>query len=314
MSLDIIYTYALPIILIYTSIVVFYNAFKATWPELYFSISDYTSLFISVTPKRYLAFRIVPIIIISSMILAVFFPHFSSKETILICGSAAFVHSILTNGVALLKIFRRSPDIHTYFNTYMQVLVHLGTIVLALFAGFLGGLFAKSEIIKAVIPSPQGLVDNLWSALITAIFIVFFYKIYKSQEISNEQIFDKSLKNIDPNLREYIEIESANNSTDSKLILAICIVENIERPKWFRKFEKAKSFLFTKGSYGIMQLQSDKYLNDKQSIKGAIEKFFKYKKVYDYESFESLMKSYNPDSKYVELVFEAYRFLEPSMW
>lgn len=55
------------------------------------------------------------------------------------------------------------------------------------------------------------------------------------------------------------------------LIYSIMIYENYQKPRLIRKLEKYK--LFNKQSkYGIMQVNSNKYIDDSSSIKLAIKK------------------------------------------
>jgi hypothetical protein len=83
------------------------------------------------------------------------------------------------------------------------------------------------------------------------------------------------------------------------LVEAVCVAENIQRPSWFRKIE----YLLPSGSYGIMQVKSKKKLNDMESIKIGIKKYFNQTNVdMDRSKFEDLVLNYNNSQEYVELV------------
>ena len=84
---------------------------------------------------------------------------------------------------------------------------------------------------------------------------------------------------------EYIVIEYAKfknkyyNVVSSKyrdlnlLIYSIMIYENYNRSKLMRKFDEFRYKLFSKkGKFGIMQVDSDKYIDDITSIKLVIKK------------------------------------------
>lgn len=64
-----------------------------------------------------------------------------------------------------------------------------------------------------------------------------------------------------------IKKASEKFAVDEKLLLSIAILENINRPSWLRFFEKLiPNYIFAFRSYGLMQVKSDTYLNDKESI------------------------------------------------
>mgnify|MGYP001588862971 CR=1 FL=1 len=174
-----------------------------------------------------------------------------------------------------------------------------------------GAAISKTEIVSNLTPTLSGLVDNIWSSLITALLAVYLYKIYQNQKVSQDELFDQSFKKLSPRLIKFIEEYCVEKMADKNLVLAICIVENIQRPSWLRKVEGIKSIIFRRGSYGIMQVQSDKLLNDEQSVKKAIDDFFAYNPHLDILSIKHLTEKYNNDPRYVDLIEHAYHYLHP---
>lgn len=320
MNIDILFSiisywgsYISPVVISYFLIYVFYNIFKTRWPELYFSNSDYASLYISFSPLRYFAFRLLPILIIVTMILGVFGKNISQSVINFLGISVGLFHALSTHGLALIKLLLNAKSIHTYFNKYFQLIFHFLSIIPVVLVAWFAAYISKTDFVLALIPTRVGLVDNLWSSFITALIAVYLYNIYKGQNVDSEEIFSKSYKSLNTQLIKYIEEYCKEKMADVRLVLAICVVENIQRPSWVRKLERIKSFVFKKGSYGIMQVQSKKYLNDKESVKLAVDNYFAGHPNYRPDSLDirRLVERYNKDERYVDLVLHAYHYQHP---
>ena len=156
--------YILPVLLSILFIRVFYRLFKNTWPELYFSVSDYTSLFISFSPFRYFAFTLLPTMVISAFILSIFLRNYHIQNVEILGLLIGLFHSTSTNGVALWKLLTNNKTVHTFYNKYFQVFVHIVSIFTITASGYLGGFLGKQEFLIPLIPT-WGVIDNLWAAL-----------------------------------------------------------------------------------------------------------------------------------------------------
>lgn len=89
--------------------------------------------------------------------------------------------------------------------------------------------------------------------------------------------------------------QSKANRLDSKILISIAILENINRPSWIRILERIFSNFVKIKTYGLMQVSSSKYLSDEESIKTVINKIAKlnYK-----NNLLKLGKLYNGDKEY----------------
>jgi len=56
---------------------------------------------------------------------------------------------------------------------------------------------------------------------------------------------------------------------DEAITLAVMVVENAQRPPWARRLERAKGRVIKKGTYGIMQVTSERPVSDSESIEIA---------------------------------------------
>lgn len=287
---------------------IFYYLFMLTWPEMYFSVSDSASLFISFSPVRYFAFRIIPILLIIALSLGISQSP-SLNERLVAAFLIGLIHAAITNARAMKKIFTKNKSIHVYVNRTFQLFMHLVTIIVITLTAALAGFISSWDEIKNILPTPEGLRDNLWSSVITAMLAVFLYKLYQKKEIKTDDLFDKYLENIDKKLLAKIETVSNEKNVNVFLMKAICVVENIQRPRWIRKIEHAKSFFIPNGSYGIMQVNSSHFISDEKSIVLAAEKYFKNTESKKWDDLRIYVEEYNSTERYVEFVEQAYRHL-----
>jgi hypothetical protein len=222
------------------------------------------------------------------------------------------LHSISTNGIALWKLKTNNKTIHTFYNKYFQVFVHVVSIFAITAAGYLGGILGKQDFLIPLIPT-WAVIDNLWAALFSSILTVFLYRMYTNKYTSEEAVIEKSSKSLSAKLVNHINAACEKYKAKKELVMAICITENIERPSWVRKLERIKSLVFKPGTYGIMQVASNKYINDLDSIDKAVELHFKgteYISFSDDELKHQLTK-YNSDSKFIEFATAAFYELQP---
>lgn len=294
-------------------ILFFYQTFKLKWPDLYFSVNNMDAFFISVSFKRYIFFRFFPCFVINTLAVAVLIKS-TSIQTAYIAGAISlFAHALITNGRAMFDLITRSKRIKIYFNYSFQILIHFFTIALLVFVGIVSGFASRLIFFRVLTPSPQGLVDNIWSALIAVILVEYLRLVYSDKSIGLDEVFDKSLKNISPELLNFIDQACVAHNANPVLVKAICIVENIQRPKWVRTFENFKARLGLTGTYGIMQVRSKKKISDKESVDIAVEEYLKdtrYTK--NTEALKLHINKYNSSEKYKDLVIRVMYFIDPN--
>lgn len=299
------------VVLSYVILNLFYKVFELKWPELYFSINDKTALFVSVSWQRYVVFRFVPFFITTTFSAGTFMRNYDNAEIIQATLASAVAYGLLTDGRAIYNILTRSSGIKTYFNAWFQVLLHIITLVLFLFVGYISGLVAKTYFIKAITPSVQGLIDNLWSSLLVVLLAFYLKDIYSQEGLSEDVIFRRSLENISPKVLSLIDVYSSKENANPILMNAICIAENLQRPPWVRKIESVLSVLKTEGTYGIMQVKSKKHLSDIESVPIAISQFFKDSAgITDVDRLRQIIANYNKDGGYIDIVLKIMSFLD----
>ena len=94
---------------------------------------------------------------------------------------------------------------------------------------------------------------------------------------------------------------------DADLLYAIMIVENYNRPPLIRMVENLKFRMSHKRmSLGIMQVKTDKMIDDKESIKQAAVIIRKLRKEYVGDRKEKELRSLGMLSGYIHMVAEKY--------
>lgn len=295
---------------------IFYRYVENKWPEVYFSTSDKMSVFIALSPVRFFLFRFFPIVLTTTFVLAIVKDDYFPLRSRLVIGFLiGFIHAFRTDLVAIFKVLKNSKSVKLYMNKWSQIVAHIFSAFLVVSLSILAGYFSSWKFFQEMTPTWQGVIDNLWSSIITAGFIFGFYHLYStlsskiSSSMSSIDIYDQSRKSINPLIFQEIRRQSEIYNANENLAVAICIVENLQRPSWVRFLEKIKSFFFPRGTYGIMQVSSSGYISDKESVTMAIRDYLKDTK-YEVDDLQNVIRRYNHDDRYIDMVLEVYRALQ----
>lgn len=268
--------------------------------------------FISVSFKRYIFFRFLPCFLINTLVIAVLTKDYPINLSYSTGAISLFIQSLATDGMAIYDLLTKSKRVKIYFNFSFQVVIHLITIILLVGIGVASGYASKLSFFRALTPSPQGLIDNIWSALIAVLLVEYLRLAYSGSNIGIQEIFIRSQKSIGANILNYIRDKSIEQNANPILVQAICIVENIQRPKWIRVFEDIKSWLRLVGTYGIMQVKSNHPISDKESIDIALREHLKNTlKIKNIDNLKKHIEIYNSSEEYKELVIQAMFYLDP---
>ena len=168
-----------------------------------------------------------------------------------------------------------------------------------------------------IFPSIEELKNGIWLAIITFFLHYLFEKLYnkpyldtnKHKNRINNYIIDR-YENFSS---KYDYLIITNNKKLKILVYAIMIYEDFNRPKVLRFFEYIKLFFYKSATLGIMQVNSKKIINDKQSVE---EGFKKIKNCYmssKHKKHELRLKEviydYNKSYDYVDEIIEIYNIL-----
>lgn len=284
---------------------VFYQVVRSDWPDNYFALSDITSLEISKSLPRYAAFRLLPVFL-ACLFVAVLAEGWT--ESGVLAGLAvALIHGALTAGRGFRSALHRKT-----LNRASLLAAHLAVGASLLLTGFAAGLMAQWPPAQNLIPDSDAVVSELWTALFAALLGAFLVKRTMGREVSEGELLYQLLERLPGDLVEYASLEAVTNQVDPDLVIALMAAENVQRPAWIRSFERLAGRFKKTGTYGIMQVEAEKPLSDKESIRRAIEErlprrlFRSDEYQVDYSALTEFVRSYNDDHDYVEMVEQLY--------
>lgn len=158
-------------------------------------------------------------------------------------------------------------------------------------------------------------------SLLWFLIVIFIYNLFKSNITKSENT--KKISFIDRK-REYVVVMYAKlknkyyklvKSKDliiNRLVYSIMIYENYKNPSLYRKINVVKNRFIRKDSkYGIMQVESDKELDDEKSIRLSISKLEKDyakvdKKVKEVDVLKTLLGEKYSNNEYINDIIDIY--------
>lgn len=157
-------------------------------------------------------------------------------------------------------------------------------------------IYIKLIVVKSnLLPDFENMANELW-----VIMIVFIYSVLNQIKISDSNTLKRKERYVATQFasinKRYspIIIKQTNNLRLRQIALAIIIYENFNRPKLFRLVEYFKLFMTKKPhTVGIMQVLSNRYIGDKESVRLGISKLIK--------DFDDLSTEFKTDNKYGDL-------------
>lgn len=190
--------------------------------------------------------------------------------------------------------------------------------ILASFISWLLYAFFITKTRQIFIPL-DALRDGIWIGIFTFFFSLIIKGVYKQDYLNKEEQEKKIKSYVESKYKRfnsrYSDIIKTNNLTLKNLTYAIMIYENYNRPTVIRICEYIK-FIFTKNaSLGVMQVETNKIISNKTSVKlgyRLIKKsFYSTKKHTSKNSnLKKVIFSYNKSELYVKEVMYIYRLLQ----
>ena len=134
-------------------------------------------------------------------------------------------------------------------------------------------VYSLIESVEQILPSPRSLLDQLW-----ILIIMFVYSILNQLQISREETIKRKnsyiLSRYKTFKKKYDTIikEFFHNDFYEALTYSIMIYEDFNRPCVVRWVEYLSFWMSSKPySLGIMQVTTDKFIDDQESIKQAMQ-------------------------------------------
>jgi hypothetical protein len=281
----------------------------------YLSVSDY----VSSRPKRrlyYLFFRHLPPLIVTMLLCGLLNKLFPELWTLPYLFAATFTSVVFGS---FREVFRKG----TYLS---ERLVHLYNVVVINVLAVVTESFSHSDWLAAVTPSLEGIVDNIWSSLFVSLIVVAFIESSNkfSQPRSEERrvlvqrFVASSLTKIEERFGRHIDSLCGSDQLLKRLLRAILIFEDMNRPAWIRFSERVMVRIpRVQLTVGIAQVRADRPLSDFDSITRAHELLTSGAEPMDLrqdyagqnERLRELIRRYNDGDKYLEDVLSVYRLV-----
>lgn len=210
-------------------------------------------------------------------------------------------------------IFNLATNRGLLLNWYRQFLYWIAIIVISYFT------YEKLIKVKAnILPDFTTVANELW-----IIILIFIFQVANNLRFSQEaterrkENYLKSRYYYFKRLYGQLIKEMTNNEILESIVYAVIIYEDFNRPKIARHIENLK-FRLTKKPHtlGVMQVKSDKFISDLESIKLGTEKIVNaYKKhiekleetsetFYEWTAIYAIIEDYNVGSSYSSEVGE----------
>ncbi len=173
-------------------------------------------------------------------------------------------------------------------------------------------------------PEPKDIGNALWLGIIG-----FIYHTCNSVRLSEESTKRRKRNYLSSVYQNYSQlygetIKSIVESQDQEsLVYAVLIYENFNRPKAYRLVENVLFYLGFAKTLGIMQVTTDKYINDLESVVLGCEKIVKDfelakkhndAKYGDWSIRREVLKAYNPDIDYIYEVDRIHEDIKQSFY
>lgn len=293
---------------------VFFRAVEVRWPESYYGLSDFTSYQISMRLSSYLTFRFLPVLVMSSIVSAI---ATSAGWRGQVAGLAvALIHGAWTAGRGAWNAFRQDG----VFARRLLLAAHLGVLTAVVVAGWIGAVLGSTDAVMELVPEPVELRGNLWTAILAGVFGAYLARVTQGSGVEPSELIRESSRRLGPEIIARAEEAADRHGADPELVKAILIVENLQRPRWIRSIERVAGRALPIGTYGVMQVRSDQPISDEESIEVAVSTRLAGRRVPmstwtsggrtyltpDSEGLQRLIRSYNGNERFIELVEAVY--------
>lgn len=213
-----------------------------------------------------------------------------------------FLHNFYTNHIINKEILVNKKEYFT--NSLISILLSV----------FIYDYFISK--VDSVIPQAEEIRPLLWFLIIIFLYNLFKNNFVKVEKTKKNNFIDRKreyvvityakLKN------KYYRIVKSKNILVNRVIYAIMIYENYKNPALVRKLSNIiNRFVNKESKYGIMQVESEKEIDDEKSIKLVLTKMDKSytkldKKLSDIDKVSLLLKEKYDDIEYVNDIIDIY--------
>lgn len=216
---------------------------------------------------QYICFRFIPPLITSFLIIG----EFSIAHSGDIIGQIIIVISCV-----LFYFVLDIPHIVKERHTLSWKLLYVFILTIIVAASVVDIVLINTFDLSMLLPNFSNIIDGLWTALFVAVVVAIYLRLTNMNErnksnessfVSNQDFIRKQEHIIEAKYGSVIEQVANENNLDQKLIMAILIYENLNRPKGIRIMENVLIRIFhLELTAGIAQVKTNHPITDEDSI------------------------------------------------
>jgi hypothetical protein len=282
---------------------VFFRAVESQWPASYFAIASGPDYAISRSLGRYLTFRLLPLFVVTTFAAV----NLRRDLSAVIVPSLAIglTHGLVTSGRALLSLLRSgragSHRLVVAMHGAVIVLVTLTALIAAEAAGRL----------DAYVPPISTLTSDLWTGLVAGVIGAYAVRVSQAGHVNTLDVLAASRASIPWQLWRAVDDLARDHGADPALVRAVMLVENIQRPAWFRRLERVGSRLLgVPATIGVMQIEVPSDTSEEDALEQAVRMWFAGVSIrkdgkLDWKAIDKFGRDYNDDAEFVDLLGNA---------
>jgi len=282
-----------------------YSAVGSRWPENYASLRTSLDSYVRWRFSRYLVFRMVPVYLAATVVGV----------------SAHRVGGSPTWAVAIMGVAHATGDARAIVvvcrarhwpRRRALVLLHGVTLVFVAVACGLASL--TYSVWASAVPAPQDVLVALWTGVFAALLATAWQRVALFPGGSDP--VTEAQRDMGEDVWDYAHLAAEHNVCDADVLRAVLVAESMQRPRWFRRLERAKSRVLPAGSYGVAQMTSDHWLSDRASIDELARSFAGYypeRGQYGYvlrARSEARLERHNPSKVFVSTAMAAHSSID----
>lgn len=274
----------------------FYAAFESHWPQRYFGGPRGVDPVISQTLFRYIAFRFGPVLLAAIAAGTVAARSNLPRGPVVVV--VVTVHALSGSGVGLVQALRaRRPRIAIAAYRLLALLVCAAAAVTAILIG---------DRADPYVPSGQEAASAFWIAL--AVFAVAHVgRSLTARQPDTDALLARATREVPTELAQQL---LAAPMPHPQVAVAIAYAEHLNRPVWARRLERILKP--RNGTYGLMQMSSQKALSDQESVDLFLGRLPEYPEISDepYVDVRPFILHHNDDGAFADLTEQLFRILE----
>ena len=284
---------------------------QSEWPENYFSLTDYWSYVKALVPSRYIVFRFGPVVLVG-----LFGVRQLDELGWPVWPFAAVTFGAHVGVTSLRAVWRIARYRRAGERSAPLIVLHLGTA--AAIAACLAGSALVSGELSFLVPDLESIRNEIWAALFGSMLAFAFIRSTRAPQRTLVDIIAATRSRIGPELLNYAWLSAHERGLDTRVVETVLIVEAIQRPRWFRRLEWLKGVVFRRGSYGIMQAQSQRPIGDRASIDLALDN---HREAFEIQPesepgrdvpVSSRLRSYNSSTAFLGLADDIHNEMYPT--